>query len=187
LLNSAADEYSPLDGRELVKRKVTELAIMGGKYPSGRSWNFWGSDPALAAHVISTWEVPMTFIGDDVGKDVLAGGPLMASKLEEDPVRMAYIYYGFGKPRPSWDPLTILYVADGLGSLFEIVEDRGFNKILADGSNEWVYDGTKKQQRYLRLKSGNETAAVELDRLFMLAAKAFSKNSTLEEGDRGEL
>jgi hypothetical protein len=79
---------------------------MGGKYPKGRSWNFWGSKPALAAHVLDTWDGPITFLGDTVGKTVLIGGPLMASNLKDDPIRMAYKYYGFGDPLPSWDPLV---------------------------------------------------------------------------------
>jgi hypothetical protein len=171
----------------LVRKKVAELVIMGGKYPSGRSWNFWGSNPALTAHVISTWEGTITFVGSDVGRYVLAGRPLMASKLEDDPVRMAYIYYGFGKPLPSWDPLTVLYVANGLGSLFEVAENRGYNKVLNDGSNEWVYDGKERKQQYLRLKASNETAAAELDRLFLVAAEAFSKHTRLDGRGKGEL
>jgi len=106
LLDSKPDEYSRLDGRELARIKVAELVVMGGKYPKGRSWNFWGSKPALAAHVLDTWVGPITFVGTTVGRDVLVGGPLIASDLEDDPVRMAYIYYGFGKPLPSWDPLV---------------------------------------------------------------------------------
>ena len=83
---------------------------MGGKYPKGRSWNFWGSKPALAAQVLDTWDGPITFVGTTVGKDVLVGGPLIRSDLEDDPIRMAYIYYGFGKPLPSWDPLVSVYM-----------------------------------------------------------------------------
>jgi hypothetical protein len=119
----------------------------------------------------------MTFVGDDVGKDVLAGGPLMGSKLEDDPIRMAYIYYGFGKPLPSWDPLTVLYIANGLGSCFDVKENHGYNRISADGSNKWVDDGKDHGQRYLGLKASNETAAVELDRHFLVAAESFSKHT----------
>ncbi|KAK3293584.1 inosine/uridine-preferring nucleoside hydrolase [Chaetomium fimeti] len=59
LLNSTGDAHSPLPGRALLSRKVTELVVMGGAYPSGkRSWNFWGSPlsgPGAAAHVINSW------------------------------------------------------------------------------------------------------------------------------------
>jgi len=178
LLDSKPDEYSRLDGRELARTKVAELVVMGGKYPKGRSWNFWGSKPALAAHVLEIWNGPITFVGTTVGRDVLIGGPLMASDLEDDPVRMAYIYYGFGKPLPSWDPLTIMYAANGLGDMFDIAEDRGYNKINAeDGSNEWINDGVSHGRRTLKLKVSNETAAAELDRLFLDAARRYSKHA----------
>jgi hypothetical protein len=188
LLNSTADQYSKLDGRELVNAKVAELVIMGGGYPSGHSWNFWGSNPALSAHVINTWDGKMTFIGDDVGQYVLSGEPLIASKLDDDPVRMAYIYYGYGKPRSSWDPLTILYVANGLGSIFKVGNEFGYNKIHANGTNEWVYDASaKKHQYFLRLKASNETAAAELDRIYLDAAKNFSKFANSNPPSRSEL
>lgn len=35
LLNSTADGTSKYWGRELVRRKVKELVVMGGSYPSG--------------------------------------------------------------------------------------------------------------------------------------------------------
>ena len=50
----------------------------------------------------------MTFIGDDAGQHVLAGGALAINKLGGDPEKMAYIYYGYRQTLPSWDPLTIL-------------------------------------------------------------------------------
>ncbi|KAH8727790.1 Inosine/uridine-preferring nucleoside hydrolase domain-containing protein [Phaeosphaeriaceae sp. PMI808] len=182
LLNSTADKYSDLNGRELLNAKVTEIAIMGGGYPSGHSWNFFGSNPILTAHVINTWEGKMTFVGDDVGKYVLSGAPLLASKFKDDPVRMGYLYYGFGKPLSSWDPLTVLYVATGLGDLFELGTDHGYNKIWPNGTNEWVYDASsKKQQNFLRLKASNETAANELDHLYLIAATKFSKYPTDKE------
>ncbi|KAH6848162.1 Inosine/uridine-preferring nucleoside hydrolase domain-containing protein [Chaetomium sp. MPI-CAGE-AT-0009] len=127
LLNSTADSYSPLPGRSLVALKVAELVVMGGGYPSGRSWNFWGSPsgPTAAAHVINTWgdhdtnhnhnhdhnhaqnsthnhnrSAPgpqLTFLGDDVGQHALAGASLAADGPAADPVRMAYGWYGYGE------------------------------------------------------------------------------------------
>ncbi|KAF1965138.1 inosine/uridine-preferring nucleoside hydrolase [Bimuria novae-zelandiae CBS 107.79] len=187
LLDSQPDKYSPMNGRALVRAKVHELAVMGGTYPTGRSWNFYGSNPSRAAHVINTWEGKITFVGNDVGKHVLVGAPLMASTFEDDPIRQSYVWYGFGKPLPSWDPLTILYVANGLGEIFEIANDKGFNRILEDGTNEWVDDGVRRGQRYLKLRAGSEVAAAELDRLFLVAAERFSKYAKTWGEGKGEL
>jgi inosine-uridine nucleoside N-ribohydrolase len=159
-----------LSGRELVSRKVSELVIMGGGYPSGRSWNFWGSDPALAAHVIHAWEGRIVFAGDDVGKHVLTGGPLMAKGPKTDPVRMAYIYYSYLTARSSWDPLTVLYAMEGLGELFQFGNEYGYNHIEADGANRWVWDKNVRNQFFLRLKVDNATAAAEVDRLLLHGA-----------------
>ena len=149
---------------------------MGGFYPTGRrSWNFWGSDPSLAAHVISTWEGRIVFLGNDVGKHVLTGGPLMSKGPETDPVRMAYIYYSYGTPRGSWDPLTVLYAANGLCDLFEFGNEYGHNHIEPDGTNRWIWDSQTTNQFFLRLKASPETATAEVDRLFLEGADTFPK------------
>jgi hypothetical protein len=176
LLNSTADTYSPLSGRQLVARKVSELVVMGGGYPSGkRSWNFRGSKNAsLAAHAIDSWPEGgrVTFLGDDVGKKVLSGKPLMNTQgLEGDPVRKAYIYYAYFNPRPSWDPLAVLYAIHGLGDLFEFGNVYGYNRVEPDdGTNHWVWDEGVKTQHFLRLRVDEEVAAAEVDRLFLRGA-----------------
>ncbi|KAJ8115846.1 hypothetical protein ONZ43_g4573 [Nemania bipapillata] len=175
LLNSTADSHSDLSGRELVKRKVSELVIMGGGYPSGYGYNFWGSDPSCAAHVVNTWEGRMVFLGGEVGKEVKSGRRLMAEAPETDPVRMAYIYYSYFTPRSSWDPLTVLYAIHGLGDLFTFGNEFGYNHVEDNGANAWVWDQKVRNQFFLRLKSDNETAAAELDRLFLQGAMSVVK------------
>lgn len=170
LLNSTPDSYSDLSGRDLVARKVAELVIMGGGYPSGYNWNFWGSNSSLAAHVVSTWEGRVVFVGEEVGEDVKSGGELMAAGLNTDPVRMAYIYYSYYAPVSSWDPLAIMYAIGGLGGLFEYGNEYGYNHVKENGSNQWVWDQRRQKQFFLRLKVSNDTAAEELDRLFLEGA-----------------
>lgn len=143
---------------------------MGGGYPSGHSWNFWGSDVSLAAHVVRSWEGKVTFVGDDVGKDVLTGGSLMRSGLVDDPVRMAYIYYRYYEQTSSWDPLALLYAIDGLGELFRVGSEGGHNRIEPNGTNQWVPDPEARDQSFLRLAVSNETAAAVLDERFLQAA-----------------
>jgi hypothetical protein len=158
-----------------MRSKVTELVIMGGGYPSGYSFNFWGSgNPSFAAHVINTWDGRMVFIGDDVGRNVKSAGPLMSNGPLRDPVRMAYIYYSYYIPRPSWDPLTILYGTSGLGDLFEFGNKFGRNYIEPDGTNRWIWDSQVRNQFFLRLKVKNETAATKLDQLLLQGANLFA-------------
>ncbi|KAI0909839.1 inosine/uridine-preferring nucleoside hydrolase [Ustulina deusta] len=178
LLNSTADCYSDLGGRELVARKVSELVIMGGGYPSGYEFNFWGSNASLTAHVVHTWEGRIVFLGDEVGKPVTSGGRLMSEGPSTDPARMAYIYYTYYARRPSWDPLTVLYAINGLGGLFQFGNEYGYNHVAADGANQWVWDQEVRNQFFLRLAVDEETAAAELDRLFLQGA--FSVAEQLE-------
>ncbi|OBT98354.1 hypothetical protein VE01_03037 [Pseudogymnoascus verrucosus] len=180
LLNSTADSYSDLSGRDLIAHKVAELVIMGGGYPSGYSWNFWGSNGSLAAHVVNTWEGQMVFVGDDVGKDVKSGGELMSAGPKTDPVRMAYIYYSYYEPTSSWDPLATLYAIGGLGELFKYGNEYGYNHVNANGANRWVWDRKVQNQFFLRLKVSNETAAQELDRLFLKGALSVVEQHTAE-------
>ncbi|KAI1128550.1 inosine/uridine-preferring nucleoside hydrolase [Nemania abortiva] len=177
LLNSTADSYSDLSGRELVARKVSELVIMGGDYPYGHSYNFWGSNASLAAHVVNTWEGRMVFVGGDVGKNVKSGGPLMAMGPDMDPVAMAYIEYTNHTPHSSWDPLAVLYAIYGLGDLFQFGNEYGFNNVEPNGSNRWIWDDKVRHQFFLRLKCDEETAAAEVDRLFLQGARSVTNQT----------
>ncbi|KAK4139417.1 inosine-uridine preferring nucleoside hydrolase-domain-containing protein [Dichotomopilus funicola] len=209
LLDSPPDTYSHLPGRALLALKLTELVVMGGGYPSGHSWNFFGSDPRHAAHVINTWDGPgrVVSLGDDVGKYVLTGGPLMAARGggcgcgcgpegggPPDPVAEAYMWYGYGTPRPSWDVLAVWYAVYGLGGLLRVGNEGGWNVVDGeDGSNRWVGEGEKVgdeggrkngTQFYLRLAVGNETAAEVVDDLFLKGALSVGEEG--EERGNGE-
>lgn len=175
LLKSTPDEYSELHGDQLVIKKVSELAVMGGWFPSGREFNFF-ENPAATAYVVDNWPTMMTFLGFEVGLSVLTAGPLMATEgLESDPVRKSYIYFNHAQPRQSWDPLTIYYVIYGLDDLFEYNTDTGFCQVLPDGANKWVVDATKTNQRYLKLKVDNATAEARIDQLLLDGAMQFRK------------
>lgn len=148
---------------------------MGGSFPGpGHSWNFWGSNPAFAAHVINTWneQVPLVFLGDEIGKDVLSGTSLVNQGPHSDPVRKAYMYYLLLEARSSWDPLAVLYAARRLGDMFEFGNEYGRNHIFQNGSNQWIWDGTVTNQHFLQLRVSNETAARELDRLYLRGAQS---------------
>ncbi|KAL8303157.1 hypothetical protein RB597_005227 [Gaeumannomyces tritici] len=199
LLNStAADGHSPLAGPELVAAKVAELVVMGGQYPSGREFNFFGDDPSHTAHVVRAWPGRIVYSGAELGGTVFSGGPLMERGPASDPVGAAYRYYTYGKPRQSWDPLTVLYATGGLGDTFEYGAESGFNRVNAtDGSNEWVADASVTTQRWLKLKVSNVTAAATLDRMYLDAAERWAtpaspsvtsrRRALLPSGEKGEL
>lgn len=170
LLDSTADSLSNLTGSELVAKKVCELVIMGGGYPAGYEYNFWGDNSSATAHVVNNWKGKIVFSGSELGGNVSSGGPLMHRGPSTDPVRQAYIYYTYGTPRFSWDPLTVLYAITGLGELFEYGNTFGYNHVHPNGSNEWVFDESASDQHWLKLKVDNVTAAAALDGLLLRGA-----------------
>ncbi|KAK3947801.1 Inosine/uridine-preferring nucleoside hydrolase domain-containing protein [Pseudoneurospora amorphoporcata] len=198
LLDSGPDSFSPLTGRQLITQKVTELVVMGGRYPMGKSWNFFGSDPDIphrnggnglglgpkgTANVINEWPTPqrdgwkgrVVYVGDEVGGNVLTGAELVKEGPKGDPVGRAYGYYAYGEARPSWDPVAVLYAMHGLGELFKYDEEYGCGRNWVDerdGSNQWVWDEETKNQFVLALKADDETVASEIDHLFLEGARS---------------
>lgn len=110
LMSSTADEFSPLNGTDLIRAKVKELVTMGkGYYPEGQDTFNWRMDPAAAEHVLHHWPTSLTVSA--YGQEVLSGTRLYEEAPEDHPVRVAYELYmeHSAKPRPSWDQLAVLY------------------------------------------------------------------------------
>ncbi|KAF3808627.1 hypothetical protein GCG54_00006493 [Colletotrichum gloeosporioides] len=178
LLNSTADSYSELAGPELVATKVKELVVMGGDYPSGYEFNFWGDDPYETAHVIHNWKSPIVYVGFDLGSSIRSGGPLMADGPKTDPVRAAYILYAYYQPRWSFDPVAMLYAIKGLDKYFKHGNEYGYNIIKLEGEagcsgcNEWVFDKNVTNQHWLNTTTSYEEIGDELDKLFLSGAQS---------------
>lgn len=181
LLKSKADHISRLSGPQLISAKVSELAVMGGQYPSGWEYNFGGADPDSTAYVVKHWpaSVKITYSGYELGNAVLSGQNLVHNSLPDSPVLSSYQWYvGRGSTiRESWDPITTLYGILGLDWLSKLgirpmlayANKFGYNSITAaNGSNAWVYDPKVTNQHWLRLADGvtNYSMAALLDEFF---------------------
>lgn len=178
LLSSLPDSNSPLAGTELVASKVSELVVMGGQYPSGREFNFFGYNATAAAHVVSAWPGRITFSGFEMGEKVFSGGALTVEGPKNDPVNAAYRWYnGYNVPRESWDPLTVLYAIEGLGEAFEIGSKGGHNYVYPNGTNEWQ-PGNKQNasHQYLKLRVAPSMAGAILDRHLVTGAAKAAQN-----------
>ena len=68
---------------------------MGGSYPCGREYNFFGYNSTAAAHVVNKWPGAVTFSGDELGRNVWSGARLMVEGPVGDPVRAAYEWYKY--------------------------------------------------------------------------------------------
>lgn len=141
LLDTAGDEYSPLSGEELVRRKVRLLVTMaGGFWPSGEDGFNWRCDIPSAARVLNHWPGAMAVMSH--GEDVLTGQRLVAQGPADSPVRRAYEIYvkRDDHQRPSWDQCAVYYAVCGPGELFR---ERPGVRIRFDGEtgrHEWSED-----------------------------------------------
>lgn len=115
LLESAPDDYSPLDGVALVERKTRGLSVMAGSYGEKKraEYNVVNDIPAMQK-VFDLWPTSIWQNPFEIGKQTMYPGKLIESNLGYaglNPVVEGYKAY---KPmpydRPSWDILSVLYV-----------------------------------------------------------------------------
>ena len=175
LLKSSADKYSTLKGIDLVKRKVKNLVVMGGKIPSGTEFNLSrsGIGPSTK-YAIENWPTRIMFSTFKIGDAIKTGAKLEAAP-KENPVREAYRLYYDGRffNRRSWDQTAVLYAVRGLSSYWNAVTE-GYNHINADGSNQWR-STPDKDHAYLVEKTPSTRMAALIDDL-MLQPPTDNKN-----------
>jgi hypothetical protein len=136
LLKSPADADSPLTGLDLVRKKVKQLVVMGGAYPSGHEWNFSGAGVGpVSAFVIENWPTPILFSGFEIGQGITTGIQIQNCPAD-NPVRRAYELFNHFAGRASWDLTAVLAAVRDPKLYWDIRED-GYNHVTPDGKNEW--------------------------------------------------
>ncbi len=113
LLLSEGDEISPKTGLELVREKVSKFWVMAEKWDEdgGVEHNFANNSRAArgAAEFCKLCPVPVTFLGFEVGVDVISGNLLK----EGDVLREVLTDHGSAQGRPSWDPMLAMLAMTG--------------------------------------------------------------------------
>jgi len=156
LINSEADEYSSLNGVELIKKKVKCFYIMMGHFPIGNEvtylsgqvmnaeWNIL-QDIKSAQNFMEKCPVDIRVFPYDIGK-VKTGNKLF-EEINDSPVRYAYLEHNNGV-RESWDPITVYVAVRGVedGWYFSekgkiTIGDDGVSKhqISSDGKHYVLY------------------------------------------------
>ena len=117
LLETNADEYSPLRGRELVAQKVSRLVMMAGhmKNPTFTEYNVVNDIPACQK-VYREWPTPIYTSPFELGLEI----KYPASSIENDfgwtvhhPIVDSYkAYLPQIEDRPAWDLTAVLYAID---------------------------------------------------------------------------
>ena len=156
LLNSKPDQYSKLNGKELIKKKVKQLVCMAGKFPLGDEFNV-DRDAVSSRTVFDNWSTPVIFSGFEIGMKIKTGLPIVHNaNIHHSPVKDVFtICTKFPEDsmgRMSWDETAALVAVKGYQPYYRLVE--GKINVAANGSNTW--DANGKGQFYLV-----ETAPVE--------------------------
>lgn len=126
---------------KLFAEKVEKVWIMAGKWDKDgeRENNFCRNARASVAaeKLCRLCPVPMTFLGWEIGIDVLTGGNLP----DEDYLHRALVDHGSGAGRCSWDPMLVLIALIGDEERAGYDSHVGYATIdAADGSNYFRHD-----------------------------------------------
>ena len=156
LIYSKPDKFCNLNGKDLIRAKVKELVVMGGKYPEGREYNFYfGGVSSAAKDVVENWpdEVPVMFSGYEIGKRIISGKNYK-NQLPYCPLLTALknAYDAISRGRESWDETAVIYAVRGLsynGHEYWKTQSRGSVFVdCSDGSDKWL-PSPDKNQSYL--------------------------------------
>lgn len=178
LLQSPADNYSPLSGKELIEQKVKKFVIMGGHFPEGKNeWNFNGNMPGVTRYVLENLTVPIVFSGFEIGVQIKTGSaineidpnsPLYLGWMcfSENASWMKQYFKGKILSNASYDETAVLYaVRGGLGKYWDKV-DGGRCVAKENGDNSWV-SGEVTNHSYLVLKQSPEEMAQLIESIML--------------------
>lgn len=161
LLESDADEYSSLKGKDLVSKKVKRLVSMACVFPEGREFNVY-CDVSASAKVFTDWPTEILFSGFEIGIEVLTGTSVIKMNVENSPVVDTYrlcLKEGDFDGRMSWDQTAVLVSIKGYEPYYSI--ERGTAKIVDEqGTNSWTPDKNGKHIRLIKKMPASEVAGI---------------------------
>ncbi len=150
LLQSKPDQYSPLNGKDLVKRKVKRLVSMAGRFDNemGKFKEFnVVRDAAASVFAFNNWPTTIIFSGFEIGMPIHTGLPVANnSTIAHSPVKDVFarclsLNANDKNGRNSWDETAVLVAVRGYQSYFNVV--KGTIICNADGTNNWNANGQR--------------------------------------------
>ncbi len=168
LLDSGADENSPLRGDKLVARKVKRLSAHGGAFQpidgkeGYQEYNVVKDIPSFRT-LVERWPTEMVFSGFEIGIAL----PYPATSILKDynyvphhPLAEAYILYNPPPHnRPTWDLTSVLYAVLGDRGYFD-VSPRGRVTVDAGGATKFEED-SQGSRSYLILRPEQKPRVLE--------------------------
>ena len=146
LLSSNPDQFSNLNGKDLVSKKVKQLVSMAaGAGKDGKSFREYNVlvDAPASQKVFKEWPTPFLLSGFEIGYKILTGKRLIAnSNLKNSPVKDAFqIALSADKNtegRHSWDQTAVLVAVRGASPYFDV---RKINFEIKDDGTSVVIPG----------------------------------------------
>ena len=162
LLETKGDEFSPLDGRALVAKKVVRWYAMACKAPKGREYNaMWDAESSRIA--FERWPTPIVFSDFDLGRSIYSGRTVAEKEFayrnpvkdifawslpSREKVRAGEAEEKSEEGRCSWDEVTLFAAVHNIGRYFNT--ERGSFRMVGDkGEDEWIPDPKSPHCRLL--------------------------------------
>ncbi len=122
LLQSEADAYSPLSGKELVQKKVDSMVSMAALLPQGREFNII-CDPDAARTVFAEWPTPIYLSHFEIGFSFKTGfsGISEEPEMQNNPIYKSYELYTNGICQNcSFDLTAVQFAVLGEDKLYHV-------------------------------------------------------------------
>jgi inosine-uridine nucleoside N-ribohydrolase len=167
LLQTPPDQYSPLDGKQLVAKKVKHLVAMAGWFPKGLEYNV-AADAQASELVFEQWPTRIILSGAEIGANLFTGKRLVASDIKNTPAKAVFTMCLKRDNQPeghqSFDQTAVLVGVRGVDKYFNTV--KGKVQMEAKGANTWI-DDPNGQHEYLTWKMPIEELTVVIEDLMM--------------------
>ena len=137
LLDTPADDYSLLTGKDMVAAKVKLLVVMAGSFSADslKEYNIIKDIPS-AKKVFDQWPGPIVASPFEVGRSILYPGASIMNDFNwglRHPLVEAYkVYLEMPYDRPTWDLTAVLYAAEP-DSTYMTVSEKGMISVTDEG------------------------------------------------------
>lgn len=162
LLESQPDQYSSLNGVDLIKRKVKLLVSMAGEFPLGGGEFNIKCDASAAKKVAEEWPGKIIFSGFEIGKDILTGKEVAQMNVKDSPIKETYqmcLSQDNPEGRNSWDQTAVLVAIKGHDPYFNL---KTGTIVINDttGANKWIDNPNGKHAYLIKKRPENEIAGI---------------------------
>lgn len=179
LVQSPADDISPLTGRKLIEQKVLRTVVMGGRFfgswpmpvmvgdlAARAEWNIRCDIPA-AQIFCREWPGELIFSSFEIGLWCVTMKEYVNKAPQDDPVRRAYELHPCGRQygRESWDHTALLYAVRPDAGYWNL---HPYGRVTVDDEGvTWWQPEEGGKQTYLLPREDYETVRQIIDDLVL--------------------